>query len=74
MHTADQYKEVFAKKLLETGDVDKAFNKAVWIAFNDGLRDGLMDNRADKTQILAEVEKILGLPKQSNGTQLTLDL
>lgn len=74
MHTADKYKKIFAQKLVDTVDFDKAFNKAVWIAYNDGLLDGLSDVRIDKTCVIAEVEKILDLPKQSNGTQLTLNL
>lgn len=59
MHTADRYKEIFAEKLTATADFDKAFNKAVWIAYNDGLLDGLSDVRVDKTRVIAEVEKVL---------------
>ena len=54
-----KFREVFAKKLLASNDFDAAFGKAVWLAFNEGLKEGLQDTRADKTVCVANVEEVL---------------
>ena len=35
----DILRKVFAEKLLKTGDLDKAFIKAVWVAYKQGIKD-----------------------------------
>lgn len=59
MNTLKQYKEVFIEKLKSSGDFDDAFGKAIWIAYNQGLHDGLTDTRADKTKVLVTVSDLV---------------
>jgi hypothetical protein len=54
-----QFRKVFADKLLATNDFDAAFGKAIWLAFNEGLKEGLQDTRQDKARCLQEVESVL---------------
>lgn len=57
MVTTDKFKKVFADKLQATGDMDKAFKKAVWIAFNEGILEGLTINNSEAAK--AKVSVIL---------------
>lgn len=41
MITADKIKQVFIEKFQRTGDMDAAFGKAVWMAYTEGLLEGL---------------------------------
>lgn len=74
MNTADEFKKIFNDKLISSGDMDKAFNKAIWIAYNEGLLEGLSDTRENKERVIDEVLKVLKRPKQSNGMSLSLGL
>jgi hypothetical protein len=40
MITTDELTEIFHKKLAETGSLDQAFKKAVWVAYQRGLAEG----------------------------------
>ena len=39
MIDVQQLREVFQEKLAKTGDLDDAFIKAVWVAYQQGLKD-----------------------------------
>jgi hypothetical protein len=41
MIDVQQLREVFQDKLAKTGDLDDAFIKAVWVAYQRGLEDAL---------------------------------
>lgn len=59
MMTLEQCKEIFIEKLKSTGDMDAAFGKAIWIAYNRGLIDGMNDARSDKTKVIERAEHIV---------------
>lgn len=40
MISTQQLKELFQEKLAETGSMDAAFTKAVWVAYTNGFEDG----------------------------------
>jgi hypothetical protein len=49
MIDVQQLKEVFQDKLVKTGDMDDAFIKAVWVAYQQGLADaGKSYNNGEK--------------------------
>jgi hypothetical protein len=62
MVTADKFKKVFAAKLLATGDMDEAFQKAIWIAFNEGILEGFTVTNQDvvKPKVEAILKKAYG--------------
>lgn len=62
MVTADKFKKVFTDKLLATGDMDEAFKKATWIAFNEGILEGftVKDQEAMKPKVEAILKKAYG--------------
>lgn len=59
MVTLDSLRKVFAKKLVTDNDMDAALGKVVWLAYNEGLKDGLSDTRTDEAKLLVSVESIL---------------
>lgn len=60
MNTLTDFKEVFVEKLKSTGSFEEAFAKAIWIAYNQGLLDGLEDKRANRDNAIAAVKDIVG--------------
>ena len=42
--------QVFHKKLKYTGSLDAAFLKSVWVAYNEGLKDGILYNEQQHNQ------------------------
>lgn len=53
MITTDELLQIFSEKLLKTGSFDKAFLKATWRAYQEGIKDGSV--RAD--QLMKEIER-----------------
>ena len=45
MITVGELRKVFSEKLERTGSFDAAFTKAVWVAFQDGMKEGLQEAR-----------------------------
>jgi hypothetical protein len=57
MNTVDQFRRVFAEKLQHTSNMDEAFAKAVWVAYTEGLLEGLTTKHPE--HIITAVEKVL---------------
>lgn len=58
MITTSQIYQVFNSKLAKTNSFDEAFNKAIWVAYTEGVLDGLTttnpENIIDKTKATLE--------------------
>lgn len=50
MILTEQLKQAFNEKLAKTGSLDAAFTKAVWLAYNAGLKDGRNETKQKEAQ------------------------